>query len=187
MSTTNNNAASVSAGPRYSRSFASYEVPFRPDEPIDFADTEGLKSFYASYHDQAGRVVRFDKVQLVRADNAAQEFELPIAAPPGAAVYFEVVRGPATPGLRLGARLDYPQTEHLTELYAGKVGPSGKTGQATLFRKEIAFSDTYDYWPTGHLRKRTMTGPDQPPSVTHYDREGRPVASPVPEPAMTGR
>ena len=53
-------------GPRYYRWFASYEIPFRPVDPVVFAETEGLPGYYAAYYDRAGRVVRFDKIQLVR-------------------------------------------------------------------------------------------------------------------------
>src|SRR5271166_3450859 len=107
VSMNNNVTVAEATGPRYSRSFVSYEVPFRPDDPVKFADTEGLRSFYAAYHDPTGRVVRFDKVQLVRAEKAPRELELPVAEPPGATIYFEAVRGPL-PGEFAGEKkIDY--------------------------------------------------------------------------------
>ena len=81
--TTNEPSVLRPSAPSYFRSFVSYEIPFRPDEPVHFADTEGLRSFYAAWRDPAGRVIRFDKVRLVRAENAApRPFELPAAEPP---------------------------------------------------------------------------------------------------------
>lgn len=183
MTTTTDSPVAPPAGPRYYRSFASYEIPFRPDDPVAFADTEGLRSFYVAYHDPAGRVVRFDKLRLVRAERVPREFGLPTAEEPGSVIYFEAVHDPATRDLRLGERLPYRETEPLDEFFAAQVDPSGRACRATLFRKEIAFSDAYEYWPTGRLQKRTMTGPDRPKSVAHYDRDGRPVADPAPEPA----
>jgi hypothetical protein len=164
---------------QYSRSFASYEIPFRPDDLVEFADTEGLKSFYVAYRDAAGRIIKFDKVRLVRVEKKPREFDLPALESPGASIYFEVLRDPTTGEPAVGAQVDYTKTEHLGEFFAGQVDSSGHTCHAVLFRKEIAFSDSYEYWPNGRLR--LMTGPDQPPAVTHYDHEGSQVILPVPE------
>ncbi len=114
--------------PRYYRSFLSYEVPFRPEDPVEFADTEGLKSFYAAYFDEAGRVVRFDKLRLVRADKKPRELPLPIAAPPASTVYFEVVRDPAPSEPSPGKQLSYQETEPLNEFFAGKPDSTGWRG-----------------------------------------------------------
>src|SRR4051794_17253743 len=96
--TTNHVPVTAVAGPRYYRSFVSYEVPFRPDGSLQFADTEGLRSFYVAYQDLAGGVVRFDKVRLVRLEGPSQEVELSKLEPPGTAVYFQVLRDPSTQG-----------------------------------------------------------------------------------------
>jgi hypothetical protein len=171
----------VPTGPRYSRSFVSYEIPFRPDGPLEFADTEGLGSFYAAYHDSAGRVVRFDKYLFVRGEKKPREVKLRAAQPPGATVYFEVVGDSESGEPSVGKQIDYGATENLGEFFTGEVGPSGETCQAILLRKEILFSDAYEYWPTGSLKKRTTTRSGQTPSVASYDLEGRPLAVPLPE------
>jgi hypothetical protein len=149
------------------------KIPFGPLEPFAFADTEGLRSFYAVYHDRDGRVVRFDKLRFVRVEKGPREVKLPAAEEPGAALYFKLVPGaaPAAPGV--GTRIEYPETELLDEFFAGKVGPSGVDGKVALSRKEVAFTDTYTYWPNGQLRTRVMSGPDQPSTEEHFDADGR--------------
>src|SRR4051794_34619249 len=108
MNTVANSPVAPVQGPQYYRSFAGYEIPFRPDEPVKFADTVGLRSFYTAYHDAAGRVIQFDKIQLVRAAKEPRQFPLAAARTPGAPIYFEVVHpGPAqepTPGEELDYR-----------------------------------------------------------------------------------
>ena len=134
MSMTNNDTSVLGANtPGYFRSFASYEIPFRPDEPIDFVDTEGLRSFYAAYRDAAGRLIRFDKVRLVRAENAPRPFALAAGEPPGATLYFKARRDPATLVPRPGEQLDYKQTEPLNEFFVAQVDSTGRNCQATLF------------------------------------------------------
>ena len=166
-------------GPRYDRSFASYEIPFRPDDPAEFVDTAGLASFYVASHDPAGRVIQFDKLRLVRVGNPTRTLELTAPDKPGASVYFKVIRDSAGREPDVGEQIDYQDTEHLQEFFAGNVARSGQTCQASLFRREIAFSEAYEYWPNGRLRKRAMTGPDQAPAVAHYDRNGRLLPEPA--------
>ncbi len=149
--------------PRYYRSFVSYQIPFRPSEPITFEESEGLVSYYIAHHDEAGRVVRFDKIQLVRAVKGTRACPLPTPIAPGAVVYFA-----ATAGGPAGDPLEYGETEGLDEIFAGEVGPDGMTVNATLLRRERAFSDAYDYWPDGALKRRTMTKLGQPPAVTEH-------------------
>ena len=183
MTTTVQPSAGPLSGPCYYRSFISYDIPFRPDNLVEFADTAGLRSFYAAYRDAAGRVVRFEKLRLVRMDKEPRRFEVSAPEEDGNTVYFAVVRDPASRQTKLGKQLDYRETEPLDEFFAGKVDDGGRTYLATEFRKEIAFSEAYDYWPNGHLRQRTMTGPDQPPGVEHYDPEGQRIADAMPESA----
>ena len=148
-------------GPRYFRSFASYEIPFRPDEPVEaFSQTEGLKSFYRAFFDAEGRVHRFDKLLMVHAEKVDRDIKLSAKESPGATVYFEVVRDPQTRRLGVGKPLLYSETEQLAEFFAGEVDASGQTCRAVLLGREIAFSDTYDYWP------------DWPPSDADNDQEG---------------
>jgi hypothetical protein len=161
---TNNTSNGLGNGPRYFRSFASYEIPFQPDEPVEkFAQTEGLKSFYRAFFDSENRVCRFDKLLMVRVEKEEHEIKLPVKGSPGAAVYFEVVRDPQTRKSSVGKRLTYLQTEKLEEFYVAEVDSSGQKCRAVLFARETAFSDTYNYWPSGCLRTRTTTKKDSPP------------------------
>ncbi len=177
MNTSYTTTNGVGVCPRYFRSFAPYEIPFRPDEPVeDFADTEGLKSFYRAYFDSEVRVRQFDKLLLVRAEKEEREIVLSAKELPGSAVYFAVLRDPQ-PGV--GKQLTYSNTEQLAEFFTGAVESSGQTCRAVLFQREIAFSDTYDYWPNGRLRTRTMTKKDHPPLVVHFNDKGRPVTASV--------
>ncbi len=162
-------------GPRYYRSFASYEIPFRPIEPVAFADTEGLRSFYVAYHDRSGRVVRFDKLRLVRVEKEPRTCALPTAREPGSAVYFAAVSNPSGGEPQLGGQLAYPETEAHDEFFAGVVGPSGKDCKVTRLRREVAFTDTYAYWPGGRLRSRVKSGPEQDAVGEYYDADGNKV------------
>ncbi len=166
---------------RYFRSFLSYEIPFRPDDPITVADTEGLHTFYIAYYDPAGRLIRFDKLQLVRAGTGPLTFTLPSPAKPGTMACFAVLGDPANNEPSIGDRLDFPATEALVQFFAGKVASDGLTGAATLFRKDIAFSDSYDYWPNGRLRKRVLTRTGHLPTIVVYDQDGRPTTDGMPE------
>jgi hypothetical protein len=193
MSTTSEAPVGALHGPCYYRSFASYAIPFRPEGALEFADTEGLRSFYVVFYDPVGRVTRFDKRQLVRVDDEPREVQLATHAEPGARLYFEPVQRRNARSVDVGNQCEYRDTEHLKDFFVGKVGPSGQT-DVVLFRRDVAFAEAYEYWPNGHLRKRVMTGPDQPPSVALYDQEGcpiqeappiqesRPVLASVPEP-----
>jgi hypothetical protein len=169
-------------GPRYFRSFVTYEIPFRPDEPVErFAETEGLKAFYRAYYDAEDRVHQFDKLLMVRAEKEVCAIELSEKETPGSAVYFEVDRDPGTGESSVGKRLKYPETEPIAEFFAGEADSSGRVCQAVLFKREIAFSDTYEYWPTGRLRVRTTTKTEHSPQVAHYNEKGRRVAAPAAE------
>jgi len=155
-------------GPRYFRSFVSYEMPFRPDEPVEgFAETEGLKSFYRVYFAADDRVHQFDKLLMVRAEKEGRAVELSEKEAPGSAVYFEVDRDRETGEVSVGKRLKYPETEHIVEFVAGQADSSGRVCQTVVFKREIAFSDTYDYWPTGRLRLRTTIKTKHPPQATY--------------------
>jgi hypothetical protein len=162
---------------RYFRSFASYEIPFRPQDPLSFAQTEGLASFYKVYLDLAGRVVRFDKIRLVRMPE--QNIGLPYQASPGQAVYFESVRDSASEKVGVGQKTDYAQTELANEFFVGVVDQGGQTCSGRLIRKEIAFSDVYEYGASGRLRRRTLTGLDRMPTITNYDSKRGTTSTPL--------
>lgn len=163
-------------GPTYYRSFASYEIPFRPVDPVPFAGTEGLRSFYVAYHDPAGRVVRFDKVQCVRASKDVQTLPMSGDAAAGSAVYFAAVADPSSGAVRPGGMLGYGGTEDRGEFFAGVVGPTGNECTVTRMRRDVAFTDRYEYWPNGRLRSRVKSGPNQEPAGESYDDSGNRVS-----------
>src|SRR5262245_32266915 len=74
--------------PRYYRSFAAYRIPFQPVDALDYAATEGLVTFYTAYSDLSGRILQFDKMLLVRAEEPAQVVQLAAPATPGTTLYF---------------------------------------------------------------------------------------------------
>jgi hypothetical protein len=170
--------------PRYYRWFASYEIPFRPTEEVEFADTEGLWGYCSAYKDRTGRVIRFDKWNVFYGEQNPREVKLPKAQPPETAVYFEVVRDPATGEASIGKQIEYVDTELLDQFFAGRVDPSGQTCQGRLLHRARQFSDTYVYWPNGEMKTRIMTKAGQSPVARYYDPEGREIAAPLPEPAV---
>src|SRR5262249_12994367 len=97
-------------------------------------------------------------------------------------VYFAVDRSnEAEP--KPGRDVSYTETEPFDEFFVGEIDQPGQSCHLTLFQKETTFSDTYEYWPTGRLRKRTMITPDRPPSVMLAYQEGNLAPCPEIEPA----
>jgi hypothetical protein len=164
-------------GPEYSRSFVSYEIPFRPDEVLDFAETEALPSYYEFFRDRAGRIVKFAKLSLVRVDPTLREVTLGEASPAETPIYFEVKRDPTTREPRVGKQLEYANTQLLSEFFAGKTSAAEKTGTVQLFRKEITFADLYEYRPTGQLQTRTMIRPGKEPVIVRAEELGSDTGS----------
>ena len=78
-------------GPRYYRSFASYYIPYRPVDELDYAETAGA-AYSVAYHDASERIVRFTKVQLVRPSKETVEVPLKGMGAPGAPVYFATAK-----------------------------------------------------------------------------------------------
>ncbi len=167
-------------GPCYYEGFATYKIPFCPIDPVTFADTEGHSSFYLAYHDQAGRVVRFDKLRRVWADKEPRIVALPTAREPGSAVYCAVVVDSPGSEAKVGQELEYAETEELDDFFAGNVLPSGLECKVRRFRREIAFTDTYAYWPNGRMRSRIKSGPDRETVEEYYDANGNKIAERIP-------
>jgi hypothetical protein len=175
MNRTQDLPTALVTGPRYYRWFASYEIPFRPVDPVTFADTEGLYGYYAAYRDLAGRVIRFDKIRLERVSKEPWTPPSSLAVEPGVAVYFTAVPGPSG-GKRIpGDRIEYLEIEAIDEFFAGSIDPSTRTGTIALLRREVAFTDTYTYWPNGRMRSRVKSGPNQQPVSEYYDTDGKQI------------
>lgn len=176
MTTINYNCAHTAR--RYSRSFVSYEMPFRPNGVVSFAETEGLHSYYIAYYNDTGRVAQFDKILFVRLTTTPRDFRLESHTTPGTLVYFRKQADSADTDPALGDQIPHAETETLTEFFVGTVGPNGETGTASLYRKQTAFSDSYEYWRNGQLRQRTMSRDGLPPEkVLNYDKHGHLLAA----------
>lgn len=162
-------SAAPATGRQYYRSFASYEIPFRPVKPVSYAETEGLAGYYAAYRDPAGRVVRFDKIGLVR---LSRETWIPSPLDPPGSSFFIAVSGPGEAEYHPGTPIAYTETEKLDEFFVAVVESPGTPSTLVRLRREITFTDTYTYWPNGEMRSR-VKGPANKPSVTeYYDTEG---------------
>ena len=159
-------------GPRYYRWFASYEIPFRPVDPVVFAETEGLAGYYAAYHDLAGRVARFDKVRLVRVAKEPWTPAPSVAWKPGVAVYFTAVPDSSGEKREPGKQIAYAETEACDDFFVAMVEPSATAGTIARLRREIAFTDSYTYWPNGEMRTRSKTLHGQPSVHEQYDAAG---------------
>ena len=164
-------SAAPAIGRRYYRWFASYEIPFRPVDPVTYTETEGLKGYYAAYHDPAGRVVRFDKIRLVRL--AKEPWTPPPSDPvdPGGMTFFASVPGPGDER-KPGHRIPYPETEASDEFFVGVAESPEAPGLLMRLRREIAFTDTYTYWPNGEMRSRGKSAPDKASVCEYYDADG---------------
>ncbi len=163
------------ADPGYYLWCACYEIPFRPTDPVAFADTEGVRSFYLAYHDQAERVVRIDKLWLVWAEKEPRMVALPIAREPGSTIYFAVTVDSAGGTAQVGQQLEYVETEELDEFFAGEVLPSAVECKVRWFRRELALTDTFAYWPNGRLRSWLQSGPDRETVEEYYDADGNKI------------
>lgn len=152
----------------YYRSFKSYQIPFQPEQKVSFAGTAGLRSFYRCYRNRDGRILEFTKILLNCVDR--REIDFTCHDLPGSTVFFRVdrKRGKSAPGKQIA----FVETEDMTEFFEGEVSESGDHCRLTLFRKEQAFKDVYEYWPNGNLRKRMLTRMDKSNSVWPCDEEG---------------
>jgi hypothetical protein len=167
------------AEPCYYRSFAAYEIPFRPVEPVTFAETEQLRAFCLAYHGQAGRVVRFDKILLVWAEKEPRLLALPTHKEPGSAICFAVNPDPSGGEPKVGDEVEYVETEACDEFFAGEVLSLGMECKIRRFRREISFTEAYDYWPSGRLRSRVKCRAGEKPVAEYYDVNGNKLSEQV--------
>jgi hypothetical protein len=158
---------------RYYRSFISYEIPFQPESEIPFAATEGLRSYYIGSHDAEKRVVQFIKTFLISEDH--RDIRLSEPEEPGTIIYFRLDQPADGRFAEVGSRVDYADTEEMTEIFEGQVSDSGWDCRATLFRREPAFNDVYSYWPNGRLNTRILWSSDGRVSAWHFDQAGHPI------------
>jgi hypothetical protein len=168
----------MAINPRYFRSFASYELPYRPLDPVEFKGTAGLATYYRADFDEAGRVVCFDKILLERVSRGT--FKLPHAERPGLPVYYDAHRNSDDKAAPY-KRIDYAETESQSEFIAGTVDDTGLVAHVSHLRRNTEFRDEYTYWPNGQLRRRTRNIPRSAVAVEeHYDADGRRIETRTP-------
>jgi hypothetical protein len=156
---------------RIYKSFADYEVPFRPQQPIAYAQTEGLASYYVGWHRADGRLLRFTKF-LLQAD-APFEFDLPEPREPGSTLYSPGEQDEGGTLSAGGGAIEYSATEELLQYVRATVFPGGTRAAGRNIQKVPFFEERYVYWPNGRLRERIGIRQDGSWSRWQYDRHGR--------------
>lgn len=161
------------AGPRYYRSFASYHIPFRPIDEMTYPETEGLAAYYVVFRDFAERVVRFTKIQVEQL-RPGHEFYMALQPPasPGTMVYFAVTDQSERFPNR-DDQIQYSDTLDRREYYTGIIEFDRTEAKVVRVKKQEVFTDEYEYWPSGQLRKRVTSRPGQPIVFESYDERGR--------------
>jgi hypothetical protein len=161
---------------QYYKSWASYQIPMRPTDPVDFKQTETLDAFYLAAYDADGRLRRFTKYLVERAPVGRQ----PLAGsrPPHSILYFaapSATDDAPPPKLAPADEIDYPATEGLVSYFKGQVDDSGKALELERIRRRTFFVDEYVYWPNGKLKERVMTGADGTAKKSSFDEDGQQI------------
>ena len=94
---------------QYYKTWASYNIPMRPVDPIDYIETELLNSFYLAYYNQDKQLVRFIKYLLEK--KAIEEKQLSETKAPHSIIYFESIDA------EVGKEISYSATENYTFYY----------------------------------------------------------------------
>jgi hypothetical protein len=151
---------------KYFRSWASYEIPMRPVDPVTYEGSEELASYYVGSYDERGRLVRLTKVfrEVLLTRNIEMETDLA----PGTRLYFE-----ATPSAQPGQRISFSATEALDAYFRGVVVEPGRYVELEMISRTIFFGDEYAYWPNGTLRHRIAQKRDGSRTETFFDESGR--------------
>ncbi len=151
---------------KYFRSWASYEIPMRPVDPVTYEGSEELASYYVARYDEHGRLVQLTKIFREALLTRDHEMEMDFAR--GTRVYFE-----ATPSAQPGQRISFAATEALDAYFRGVVADPGRHVKLELIRRTVFFSDEYAYWPNGTLRHRIAQKRDGSRTETFFDESGR--------------
>ncbi len=163
---------STCPGATFYQSFDGYAVPPKPLNPIPFAQTEVLTSFYIARRDQCARLTWFTKILLRRESTTRITWEE--HEPTGSAIFFRVQRD--GPGIaKNGAVIRYECTLSEDEYFRGKVSPSGHDVQAELLSRVVVLADVYSYDDSGRLKTRKMVRTDGSATVCLYDQRGNVV------------
>jgi len=159
---------------QYFKSWASYPIPMRPVDPIDFKETESLNAFYLAYYDDSSRLVRFVKYLVDREEIEEKRLNNSLSA--NAFHYFEAV--PSRDNeykWAPGRAIEYCQVESLGRYIKATVSHSGAFAHLVLIVHHIVFTDDYSYWPNGKLRARVQTKQDGTTIRSSYNEAGNEI------------
>lgn len=155
----------------YYKSFTGYRVPPKMQSPIPFEGTKGLASFYIAHHGHDERLIWFVKILIEK--QAVYPFWLEEPQPPRTLIFFEVAQHSRLEVAEIGRPIEYGATRHRGDYFEGKVGPSGRDGQAELLLRKVFTADFYAYWPSGRLKQRKLVRSDESATLWWYDECGK--------------
>lgn len=158
---------------KYYTSWTSYQVPLRPEKPIEYAQSEPMTSFYLAHYSSTGELIRFTKYLKVTSikpcDNLAEVSAI------NDSWYAHVIRldsGQLSPG----TRIEYRETEHLDAYFRVSIEQGSTSMQLSLVQVKVVFEDEYSYWPNGKLKLRKMKREDGVVVTTSFDPSGKVIA-----------
>jgi hypothetical protein len=155
------------------RSFAAYDIPLRPQDPISFEDTKALSSYCLVQFEPEGRISSFTKIILERQGSG----ELPLAErfEPGAVMFFKESAPGEEMQRLLSKSVPYSETQNQEAYYRGTVASSGRGLCWELLARKVLFKETYKYHPDGKLKERVVHRGDGSVSRWLYDEKGQAV------------
>lgn len=155
---------------QYYKSRVSYQIPIRLVDPIDYEQTESLRSFYLAEWTKSGQLAYV--IKYITDSEPAKSLYIIEPKPPGASLYFE-----ATPSRRTqanpGKEINYLETEGQNLYFKAKVDESGHRIGFDKVRRKIFFKDEYSYWPDGSLKDRILSREDGSISKYHFNQAGQ--------------
>lgn len=169
MTGANSIAESGKQREQYFRSWASYHIPMRPVEPISYAETEPMETYYLAIYNNSGDLVRFTK--YLRERGAAGRVSLAAKRSPRSMIYLEATAD-ASGHFGAGKELSYLQTKGVPAYFKGIVDDTGLSADIEFVRQIVFFTDQYSYWPNKKLKERVMHGDDGTVIRSFFDQSG---------------
>lgn len=154
---------------QYFKSWASYHIPMRPIDPIEYGATETLKAFYLGEFDAGDTLIRFTK--YLRDARGTTRVTLPPSNSPMNQRYLSAVKEQEQ--LRPGSEILYQETEGKSHYFRVVSIESGNVAKLELIHTSVFFVDEYSYWPNKQLKTRTTTKSDGTVLRTSFDESGK--------------
>jgi hypothetical protein len=155
---------------QYFKSWASYEIPMRPANPVSYSETEGLTTYYLGEYDEQANLVRF--VKFLREVRASERARVPVEGR-NKTVYFDAL--PEGNRYRPGRQLAYAETEGRPAYFTGSPGGENRA-DVNLVMQTVFFDDEYSYWPNRQLKQRVMRKKDGTVLKWAFDRAGNEIS-----------